>query len=177
MGVMRKFRSKPLGLAVAIFFIPQLVLAASPVSQVTDVVLQADGALIGRVVDSHGTAVRGRDVSIRHAQGLLATARTDETGRFAIRGLDGGSYLLESGSSRGVVRAWTATAAPPSAHQGIVLIADNQTVVRGQCCDAQGGGCGNSCCECNRPTRLVLLVVGGIVAGGIVAIAVDADAS
>lgn len=177
MGIMRKLRSKPLGLAVAVFFMPQLVLAASPARQVTDVVLQADGAMIGRVVDSHGTAVSGRDVSIRQNQGVLATARTDETGHFMIRGLDGGSYLLESGPSRGVVRAWTATAAPPAAHQGIVLVTEDQTVVRGQSCDAQGCGCGDGCCEYNRPTKLVLLVVGGIVAGGIVAIAVDDDAS
>jgi hypothetical protein len=163
MGIMHNFRGKPLGLAVAVFFIPQLILAASPTSQVTDVVLQVNGAMIGRLVDSHGTPVGGRDVSLRQAQGLLATARTDETGHFVIRGLDGGSYLLESGASRGVVRVWTATTAPPSAQQAAVLVTDNRTVVRGQ--------------ENNRPKHLVMLTVAGIAAGGIVAIAVDNDAS
>ncbi len=171
---MRLFKSKVLSCAVALLFVPQLCFAAAPQSRkITDVVLHEGGVLVGQVVNAQAQPLAGQQVSLRQANDVVATVETNKQGQFAVRGLHSGIYALETSNARGMVAAWNANAAPPTAHQSVMLIGGDNQVVRGNCCD-----CFNNCCNaCGNPKPLVIATVGAIVAGGIIAIAVDDDAS
>lgn len=154
MGNALKLFRTPLGLAVAIVLTPDIVFAASPAVRVTDVALQAEGAMIGRVVDSRGAAQPGREVSVLQAQRVVATARTNQDGDFAVGGLVGGSYVVKTANCSTIVRAWTAYATPPTAQRGILLVDDDDAVIRGQ------GVLAN-------PNRAVHFVIGMIIGTGV----------
>lgn len=170
----RFFRSKVLSCTVALLFVPQLTFAAAPQSRkITDVVLQEGGVLVGQLVNAQAQPLAGQQVSLRQANDVVATVETNKQGQFAVRGLRSGIYALETGNARGMVAAWNAKAAPPTAHQAVMLVGGDNEVVRGNC-----GDCFQNCCNaCGGPRPLVIATVGAIVAGGIVAIAVDNDAS
>ncbi len=109
---------------------------------VDDVVLHADGLLLGQViaVGSRQTARGVGPVRIELFQhrARVATAVADRHGSFAIGGLAGGFYQLavsgRSGTVRKLVRLWTPTAAPPHA----------QVVTTVRMSEASGGDGGRS---------------------------------
>ena len=164
-------RSRVLCCTMALLFVPQITFSASPQSaKITDVVLHEGGVMVGQLVDAQAQPVAGHQVSLRQATQVVATVETDKNGQFAVRGLRSGIYVLESGDSHGLVAAWNADAAPPTAHQSVMIVGGGNQVVRGNCAE----NCCNTCCN-HKP--LVIAAVGAIVAGGIVAIVVDDDAS
>ena len=170
------WRSKVLSCTVALLFVPQMAFSAAPQSaQISDVVLHQGGVMVGQLVDAQAQPVAGRQVALRQATKVVATVATDKNGQFAVRGLRSGIYTLESGNSRGLVAAWNANAAPPTAHPSVMIVASDNQVVRGNDC----GDCGDcsDCSDCCGRRPLVIAAVGAIVAGGIVAIVVDDDAS
>jgi hypothetical protein len=116
------------------------VLAAQPRAQegvqpnrahIMDIELADGGILSGALVDSNGAAVAGSEVSIRHQGSSVATVETDERGQFQVCALRGGVYEIRTDHGGGIVRAWAPQTAPPSALEGIVLVA-RRNVVRGQ---------------------------------------------
>lgn len=116
--------------------LPQTVLADAPIATLRreettmDVALLKDGVLLGQVMNRQGQPREGSVVSIRQHGRQLIRIRTDDLGRFAVKGLRGGTYeLLTAGTSR-QIRAWSKDAAPPAASQ-IALLVDG-VIVRGQ---------------------------------------------
>jgi len=102
-----------------------------PSPPVRDVSLNADGQLIGQLLDANGTAQRSSEVQIRRGGRVIATVATNPAGRFAVNNARAGMYQISSGQASAVYRVWTAQAAPPAALTRALLV-DNDGVVRGQ---------------------------------------------
>ena len=66
----------------------------------------------------------------------VAQTVTDERGMFAVQGLRGGLYTVNSGRAATLYRVWTADTAPPVAKQSVWLVSEG-SVVRGA---SEGGG-------------------------------------
>lgn len=100
-------------------------------ASVSDVSLTKKGALVGQVVDGQGKPLDGAAVSLRQGPKEIATAVTDEKGKFSIPNVRGGVYQITAGDGAGTYRVWTANAAPPSAREQ-ALVVSKPEVVRGQ---------------------------------------------
>jgi hypothetical protein len=130
---------------------------------VGDVSLDNDGVLTGQVVDAQGIAMKNVPVRVLHQGAQIAVVQSDAEGRFAIAGLRGGVHQVETPVSTNVYRFWAAHTSPPSASRGVLLVNDG-TVERGQCC---GNGCG--CDDCGNWCRKAgaLFLLGGAVTGAV----------
>lgn len=106
-------------------------LAAGRVATGSDVALSRHSELTGQVVDASGVAVAHTEVTAVQAGRAIASTRTDENGWFALDGMKGGVYSLETENATNLVRAWTPISAPPSASEHALLV-DGQQVARGQ---------------------------------------------
>ena len=102
-----------------------------PVLPITDVVLDASGRLVGQIVDQQGTPRDGLVVVLRQGSREVARTVTDSEGRFALSNIPVGLYQLDAGSTRAIYRVWTTQTAPPRSHHQAVLVAETETVVRG----------------------------------------------
>ena len=146
MNRVRFFRCAAAVFALAGIFGNQLALAASPATPrpsapasrvaVRDIALLDGGVLRGQVVDAAGTAQANTKVAIARQDAVVATATTNDDGRFEFAGLSGGVYQIISPQSSGAYRIWSARTAPPSAEREVLLVA-GEDVVRGQ--GPQGG--------------------------------------
>lgn len=111
--------------------IPEPLLAATPnnpIPNVVDVKLLDGGVLLGQVVNPQGTAQSETPVVILAGTQELASTKTRQDGYFAFRGLRGGVYQLTTADGQGVCRLWTPGSAPPSAQEGMLLIAGSHTL-------------------------------------------------
>ena len=93
--------------------------------------------LSGQVVDGEVNALAGRRVIVRQGRHHVAGVITDANGRFTIRGLHGGTFLLATAGATMMVRAWSAGTAPPSAAGQVTLVV-TKTIVRGQDAEVTG---------------------------------------
>lgn len=100
-------------------------------AKVVDVVLSPDGTLTGRVVDTRNRPRGGTIVDVKRGRRVVARARTDADGRYAITDLPGGLYQFRVDDSERLVRAWAAGTAPRGADRQLRVVAD-APVVRGQ---------------------------------------------
>jgi hypothetical protein len=116
---------------------PQPVPTAPAAVPVSDVALADGGVLRGQVVNPQGAPLPSQAVAVRQQQRIIASARTDQDGRFSISGLPGGVYQIATADGAGVYRLWAPQTAPPAA-QPAAMIVSGQQVVRGQL----GGGGG-----------------------------------
>ena len=85
---------------------PLPVPAAPAVATVADVALADGGVLWGQVVDPQGSPQSNQLVAVRQQERIIATARTDQGGRFSIGGLPGGVYQIVAADGAGVYRLW-----------------------------------------------------------------------
>jgi hypothetical protein len=104
---------------------------ALPATTITDVVLGADGMLVGQVLHAAGQPAVDTPVMVRQNGREVAATWTDSRGDFAIRGLRGGVYELSAGQSHGLYRLWAAQTEPPSAQRGVLIVAES-SLARGQ---------------------------------------------
>ena len=162
-------RAAAFTLSSAGLLVPQSVFATTPVVQaevqsvapiVLDVALSQGGVMRGQIVNGQGQPIANAPVSLHHAGKEVASTSSDAEGNFAFSGLRGGQHVIVSGDQAGLCRVWTAETAPPSATQNMLLVQGNETV-RGQWFGARPG------------TLLMLGVLGGIVAGGLISQGVD----
>jgi hypothetical protein len=113
----------------------QLAQATTPIephsTAIRDVALPASQVLGGQILDAEGSPQVGVAVSLTKGGAMVASTRTDSEGKFALTGVQAGVYQLQSASASGTYRVWAPQTAPPSASQGILLIA-GQDVVRQQ---------------------------------------------
>lgn len=122
--------------------VPQVALGVGPmdggqslVPAIRDIALQENGLLKGQVLDTQGAPVTGAPVAVVQQGKVIAAARTDTAGRFAIGGLKGGVFEVVTERGGAAYRFWAPHTAPPSA-QADALIINSDTVVRG----GMGGG-------------------------------------
>ena len=125
-----------------------------------DIVLLPGNVIVGQVLDADGTPQPEAEVTVSVGRYEVVRVITDHMGEFAAEVPRGGVYLIASGSSTSIVRAWTATAAPPNALYRITL-APQTTVIRAQ---GPGGGI---------DPLLGLLLVGGIAAAIAIPVALN----
>ncbi|MBX3438731.1 MAG: carboxypeptidase regulatory-like domain-containing protein [Planctomycetaceae bacterium] len=109
----------------------------APQLQAADVALSDTGALRGSVFMPNGKHVDGATVAILQGENVVARTTTDAQGAFEIQQMKPGSYQVVVAKHGAPVRAWSADAAPPSAHQRAVLVV-GKPVARAQG-DAFGG--------------------------------------
>ncbi len=162
MSILR-FRAAIIGLALAGLCLPATAWSADanvlPPPQIADVALRDGGVLVGQMVNGQNAPLSGVRVSLQDTQNReVAAAVTDGQGSFAISGVRGGLYQVVTPQSRQVYRVWSPGMAPPSAQQGILLVAPGQTV-RGQGCDTCGSPCGGLC---SRTGAIGALVGAGV---------------
>jgi hypothetical protein len=113
---------------------PAKAAAPKPASIVRDLSLTADGLLQGQVSNAKKAASTGAVVSIRQKRKEVHRTKTDDKGRFEVRGLKPGLYYIVAGTGHGLYRVWASKKAPPKALKTAKIISDT-TLIRGQ----QGG--------------------------------------
>jgi hypothetical protein len=105
--------------------------AKKPASIVRDLSLTKGGVLQGQVSNAKKAAASGVAVSIRKARKEVHRTKTDDKGRFEVRGLKPGTYYVVAGTGHGLYRVWASDVAPPKALKAARIISD-KTLVRGQ---------------------------------------------
>lgn len=144
---MKRIRSASVSLTLIAclgMLFPPAVLGEAPVARpakqrVLDISLHEGGLLVGQVVNPQGKTLESVEVAIVSGGKQLARAKTDELGRFAMKGLVAGSYALATTGAQLQVRAWSQETAPPKSAIGALLV--EGTTVRGQCsCNSGHGG-------------------------------------
>lgn len=140
----------PLRLAGAVEMVEQPAL---------DIALSAAGELQGQVVDVAGQARQNVPVVLSQAGVEVARTTTKEDGRFALSGLAGGLYTIETEGSLVACRAWSPNTAPPIAQPGVLMVSDGM-VERGNMTPYKGAW-----------------LIGLGLAGIIVAVTIDDDGS
>lgn len=104
--------------------------AAMPALPTSDIALAEGGMLHGVLVDAENTPIPNATVQFWMQDHEVATTQTDAEGRFAVRGLRGGTYRVVSGDAAQMCRLWAPGTAPPQALRGMVLVSGTN-VVRG----------------------------------------------
>lgn len=107
--------------------------------EITDVAIQPDGVLRGRIVDSQGNTLveesAGLTVRVFRGSQVVADTRSDPSGQFALANLNGGMYQVvveRRGVSSGYFcRIWSSSGAPPQASPELTLVLQ-PVVLRGQ---------------------------------------------
>lgn len=131
-------RTTVLGLLVS-FLTPASLLADEQTAiPRTDVILHANGTLRGSVVDNVGRPMIAAKVQVLHDTQVVASAITDESGRFSVQSLRNGTHVLQTDSGSLVIRIWTKAAAPPTASDNITVVARPNPLVRGQAASTDG---------------------------------------
>lgn len=99
---------------------------------IRDVALHPGGQLRGQVVDAqqHPCVQIPLRVIRVSDQAPVATAQTDGQGQFAVSGLTGGVYRVETPAGAAVYRLWAPNTAPPSAIAS-ALVVQGDPAVRG----------------------------------------------
>lgn len=105
--------------------------------EIMDVALGPDGMLQGKTLTGPQNAVQAfEQVDITWEGRVVATAKSDRDGNFAVRGLKGGVHVISVGDRQQVCRLWAEETAPPHSVRGIAFVENAEAVVRGQ----NGGG-------------------------------------
>jgi len=115
--------------------------AGGPSQVARDVELTGDGTLYGQIYTSEGRVVENAPVELRYQGVSVAHAMTGANGDFVITGVRGGAHDLSVGAATTSVRLWKNGTAPEGAVQSLIVAGD-ESVVRGQACDEYGNPCG-----------------------------------
>jgi hypothetical protein len=107
----------------------QFAQAAQPV--VRDVALRSSGVLQGQVLDTQGAPQAGLQVTLAQHGKAIAVANTGIDGRFQMANLSAGVYEMQTPMGSNVYRLWAPRTAPPSAQDGVLIVAGEE-YARGQ---------------------------------------------
>jgi len=123
------------GLCCATLLSGQFAQAAQPTlfttARVADVALSSTGELHGQVLDAQGLPQSQVKVAVGRSNEQPTYVTTDAEGRFAVQGLSAGVYFVQTNQGSGSYRAWAPGTAPPSAQAGVLVVNNEQQVVRG----------------------------------------------
>lgn len=111
---------------------------ATPQLKIQDVSLHDHGVFTGTVLDKSGAARASVPVAVSRQGQVVARTETDASGRFAVQGLTGGVYEVQTPVGSGVYRLWAPRTAPPAAHS-MAMVTSDQSVVRAQMSLQNGG--------------------------------------
>ena len=104
------------------------------VTQMLDIQLDADGRMLGQVVDGSGKPLPSSKLTlVRWPETSRVVLKIDagEDGMFKTAPLRAGTYRIHTNNGVIFCRCWRADAAPPKAAKGI-LVVDDPNVARGQ---------------------------------------------
>lgn len=101
-------------------------------SSIRDVALQQAGTLRGEALSAQGPRVAGTPIAISTDGEIVADAVVGANGKFAVSGLRPGVYSVVVGDSQSIVRLWSEAAAPPVATSELILVDQQQQIVRGE---------------------------------------------
>ena len=87
-----------------------------------DVALSDEGVLRGLCVDTEGESVANSPIYVLQEDKVVALILSDEQGQFSVDQIEGGVYQIVHAGGATTCRAWTAMAAPPSAHRELLLV-------------------------------------------------------
>lgn len=114
--------------------LPQACLAAvAQANQVAarnatvDLTLSAQQTIEGQLVDGNGAAQAKNPIVLISQGQIVSKAVTAANGQFSIPVAKAGVYQISDGKSETTVRVWTASAAPPSAKPGLLLVTGTST--------------------------------------------------
>ncbi len=105
---------------------------AARAMSVVDVELQANGLLVGQLVDSQGRALSAAEIQLTSNQKRW-NVLTDQQGRFQLEGMNGANYTVQSGQQVQLMRAWAPGTAPPSAAKGLLFVQSSDVVLAQNC--------------------------------------------
>jgi hypothetical protein len=108
--------------------INQSTIVGEPI--IEDVALGAGQTLKGVVVTEEGQPAAKVAVTVRQGEQQIATATTDEAGKFTIAGMRGGVHQINAGRATAAYRLWAPQTAPPHAMESAKLV--EHVTVRGQ---------------------------------------------
>ena len=108
-----------------------------PLQPISDIALNADDTLAGRLVAADGKPLAGRMVALMQGMSTLKTVNTDSQGGFQFGAVPAGNLALRSGDYSQHMRVWTADSAPPIAQTQATLVCG--PTVRGQFGNTIGG--------------------------------------
>ena len=91
------------------------------VLQTTDVALSRDNVLLGQVSDRDGAPLSSTEVLVSQGSREIGRVLTDERGGFQVALPHAGLYLVSSGTSVAIVRAWVRGTAPPNAVRSVIV--------------------------------------------------------
>ncbi|MFK7818256.1 MAG: carboxypeptidase-like regulatory domain-containing protein [Planctomycetaceae bacterium] len=124
--------------------VPQVGVAAESAVRPMDLRLSGNATLAGQVVDDQGKPLR-TDVLVTYGGMVVARAKTNVSGRFAITGMRGGVHQIVAGNGSTLARVWSGNTAPASAKTAALLVRGK--VVRSQGCGESGClGCTDGSC-------------------------------
>ena len=141
--VIRIIKSIAVALACFTWIFPvQSALAVRPAGQkpvasqqtirvINDVALGVNGELTGQLVNQQGRPLAKQKIVLRNAGRVISQGITNTDGRFVLTGVTSGLYEMVTPGGLRVLRCWSATAAPPSAVEEI-LVTNVDSVERGQ---------------------------------------------
>ncbi len=110
----------------------------SPVVEIRDISLDAEGRLIVCVVDGQGRAQAGELVRVLQGRKQIAVSRADDRGCVQCPGLRGGIYQISFRNRALLCRVWKSGTAPKHAARQALVVA-GQPTVRGQFFEGLGG--------------------------------------
>lgn len=143
----------------------EIVARSRPVeATVIDIVMLPGNIVAGELRDADDRPIGNAEIAIIRGRETIARGMTDKQGEFAIEVPHGGTFLVFSKQSSRLVRAWTASAAPPKSKTRIHLTA-SRTIVRGQ---SPGPGMG-------MDPFLGLFLVSGVIAAIAIPLAINAN--
>jgi hypothetical protein len=110
---------------------PAAVQVAPVGAKIQDIALQDRGILAGTVLNQNGAPCGAVPVTVSRQGEIVARTETNASGQFAVPGLSGGLYEVQTPIASNVYRLWAPRTAPPAA-QALALITPNDAVVRAQ---------------------------------------------
>jgi hypothetical protein len=103
----------------------------SPRSAIRDVALAGSGEFRGQVLDIQGQPRPQVPVLVSRQGEAVVRTETDQQGRFAVHGVNGGIYEVQTPAGTGVYRVWSPGTAPPSAVSEAMIVPD-EALIRAQ---------------------------------------------
>lgn len=129
---------------------------------VVDVELQANGLLVGQLVDSQGRALSAAEIQLTSNQKKW-NVLTDQQGRFQLEGMSGATYTVQSGQQVQLMRAWAPGTAPPSSAKGLLFVQNSDVILAQNCASPV---CGSAVSKAKHPLANPW-IIGGLVAAAV----------
>ncbi|GAB5441138.1 MAG: hypothetical protein Fues2KO_14870 [Fuerstiella sp.] len=100
-------------------------------ARLQNIELSKSGSLVGQFITETAQPLADIVIAATTSSGRQ-TVKTDRQGRFELNHLKGGQCVLQIGEATYACRLWVNGTAPPGSRNSIVIVKDDQPLVRGQ---------------------------------------------